>query len=71
MSWPSTDSELEIENELRALRKVAAEARRVVAGRIPAVSAEREGSTWKHSRISDGLTDALAKALADVPEPST
>lgn len=71
MSWPGTDWELEIENELQALRKVAEAARKVVRGRVPAVSAELAGSDWKHSRISDSLTDALQKALNEVPEPST
>ena len=61
MSWPATDRELEIEQELQALRKVADAARAVIM----------EGSTWKHSRISDSLTDKLAEALSQVPEPST
>ncbi len=38
-------------------------ARAVVRGRIPAVSAELAGSEWKHSRISDSLTDKLAATL--------
>lgn len=42
------------------LRKAA---RAVVDGRVPAVSAELEGSTWKHSRIADSLTDALREQL--------
>ncbi len=40
-------------------------ARAVVRGLVPAVSAELEGSDWKHSRISDSLTDKLRSALAD------
>lgn len=71
MSWPSTDFELAVETELRALRKVAEAARAVVRGRIPAVSAELEGSEWKHSRISDSLTDKLATVLDALPEEST
>jgi hypothetical protein len=49
--------------EYAALLDVVEAARKVARGRIPAVSAELEGSTWKHSRISDGLTDALREAL--------
>ncbi len=71
MSWPSNDFEFEVETELKALREVAAKAKRVIEGRVPAESAQLEGSNWKHSRISDNLTNALAEALAKVPEPST
>lgn len=57
-------SVLEIESEVEALRDVAAAARAVVRGLIPAVSAQvLEGSTWKHSRVSDGLTQKLGDAL--------
>lgn len=67
MSWPSTDFEVEVQQELEALRRVYEAARRVIAGRIPAVSSPE----WKHSRISDTLIDKLAEALANVPEEST
>ena len=36
---------------------------------VPAVSAELEGSTWKHSRVSDSLIDKLAKALEATQAP--
>lgn len=61
--------------ELTALRSASAPssalvdaARAVVRGRVPAVSAELEGSTWKHSRISDSLTDRLRAAIDALPE---
>lgn len=51
-------------DELDALKEVVEAAKAVVDGRIPAVSAQLFGdSDWKHSRISDSLTDRLAKAL--------
>ncbi len=49
-----------------AVVRLALAAHAVVNGRVPAVSAELEGSAWKHSRIADSLTDKLAKALADL-----
>ncbi len=51
------------EAERQRLYRVESAARAVVRGRIPAVSAELEGSTWKHSRVSDSLLDALRVAL--------
>ena len=38
-------------------------ARAVLNGRVPAVSAEFEGSDWRHSRVSDSLLDKLAHVL--------
>ncbi len=48
------------EADLARLRDAATA---VCRGRIPAVSAELEGSEWKHSRVSDSLLDALRAAL--------
>lgn len=59
------------QGELERLRKVAEAARAVVRGRIPAVSAELRGSDWKHSRVSDSLTDRLAEALAALESRGT
>lgn len=65
MSWPGDDFELEVENELRALRKAkkAAEAFLAAWGEQGADSAPPDN-------VLDAAT-ALRVALNDVPEPST
>lgn len=58
-------------------KELIAAACAVVHGRVPAVSSELfgagSGTGWKHSRVSDSLTDRLARALRAIGalEPSS
>lgn len=64
MSWPSSDFELEVEQELQALRKVAHAAREVMI--------LEWGDVAKGCAVEGNLWRSLADALEAVPkEPST
>lgn len=62
MSWPGTDGEVEIENELKALREVDAAARHLLLELDQRVPPTVECAEWMSK---------VRAALACVPGPST